>query len=112
MLKINKVVIVNFKNIYLYYSTMPSRNASHEEDYLRKLVALAVENENFRNDLTLSPKEAIGSRNTQLGFSYDQLSDESREVVSSFTAEELDTLRRIFLRAKKVGIDLDPLKML
>lgn len=111
MLKIDKVVIVNFKNIYLYYSIMSSKNASHEEDYLRKLVAFAVEDENFRNDLILSPKEAIGSKSNQLGFSYDQLSDESREVISSFTAEELDTLRRIFLRAKKIGIDLNHREM-
>jgi hypothetical protein len=90
---------------------MSSRKASSEEDYLRKLFASAVEDENFRNDLILSPKEAIGSKSNQLGFSYDQLSDESREVISSFTAEELDTLRRIFLRAKKVDINLDPREM-
>src|ERR1051326_82134 len=112
MLKL-RVVLVNFKKVYLHYSTMSSSgNAASEEDYLRKLVSFAIENESFRNELTLNPKEAISSRNNELGFSYNQLSDESREVVSSFTAEELDTLRRIYIRAKNVDIDLDPLKML
>jgi hypothetical protein len=89
-----------------------SKNYSGEEEPLRKIVAQAITNEDFRNELTLNPERAINDASRDLGFTYDKIPEESREVLNSFTAEELDTLHRIYMRAKEVDIPLDPMKML
>ena len=47
-----------------------------------------------------------------LGFSYDQIPESNIDVLNSFTAEELDTLRRIYLKAKKANVYLKPTEML
>ncbi len=85
-----------------------STNMPEETNYLQKIVSLAVIDENFRNELTLNPEEAINNASDNLGFAYDKIPQTSLEVLDSFTAEELDTLHRMYSRAKKVGIDLEP----
>jgi hypothetical protein len=49
---------------------------------------------------------------SNLGFSYEQIPESNIDILNSFTAEELDTLRRIYLRAKEANIDLKPKEML
>lgn len=88
-----------------------STDMPEETNYLQKIVSLAIIDENFRNELTLNPEKAISNASDNLGFTYDKIPQPSREVLDSFTAEELDTLHRMYSRAKKVGIDLQPEEM-
>ena len=80
-------------------------------DNLKKIVGFAIENEEFRNSLMSNAKDAIDSHAKQFGFDYSQLSQESQDVISSFTADELNTLSTIFQRAKSSDTPIDPVEM-
>jgi hypothetical protein len=80
-------------------------------DDLKKVVGFAIENEEFRKALTSNAKDAIDSRAKELGFDYSQLPQESQDVLSSFTVEELNTLGTIYLRAKSSNTPIDPVEM-
>jgi hypothetical protein len=87
-----------------------SETSSNNETHLKKIVGLAIEDESFCNSFLSNPTEAINSE--KIGFDYEQLSDEVKGILPTFTREELDTLRRIHARASKVGVTLKPTEML
>jgi hypothetical protein len=85
------------------------RKSSNQPSYLKKVVGLAMTDENFRRALTVDHKKAIDSKRRRLKFDHSKLSQRSHDVLSSLTAEEISTLHRIHQKAKKGGIR--PLEM-
>ncbi|MEP6577130.1 MAG: hypothetical protein ABJB85_11940 [Nitrososphaerota archaeon] len=71
---------------------------------MRKVVQLAMTNVNFRRGLVSDPKQAIDGKSGNLKFDHAKLSQRSRDVIASFTSEEVDTLYNIYQKAKKAGI--------
>jgi TRAP-type mannitol/chloroaromatic compound transport system substrate-binding protein len=83
---------------------MSNQSQSEEQpDKLKQVVQRAMEDSNFRAGLAENPQQAIDGGS--FDFSYDKLTQTSKEILESFTSEELDTLSRIFGRAKKGGIE-------
>ncbi len=81
-----------------------SNNLSDQSNYLKKIIGLALTDDNFRRTLSENPKDAINNKSADLGFGHDKLSNESHEVLKSITPEEFNTLHNIFQKANKVGI--------
>jgi hypothetical protein len=81
-----------------------SQSSDPQPEKLKKVVQLAMVNGNFRASLTDNLQQAIDSNREELEFGYNDLSQTSRDVLSSLTPDELDTLREIFQKAKKGGI--------
>jgi hypothetical protein len=81
-----------------------SKNSDPQPDKLKKVVQVALINDNFRTALTDNLQQAIDSNRQELGFGYNDLSQTSRDVLTSLTPDELDTLREIFQKAQKGGI--------
>ncbi len=78
----------------------PSNNPSTQRIYLKEIVNFAVKDDNFRNAVFKNSREAINSKHAELGFGYDELTNDSREVLDSLSSEELDELHTIFKKGK------------
>jgi hypothetical protein len=81
-----------------------SNNSTDQSNYLKKIVELTIEDDNFRRALSENLKDVIDSKRAELGFGYEHLSNVSREVLNSITSEEFDTLHNIFQKAQRGGI--------
>ena len=80
-----------------------SNNPSNQKNYLKEIVEFAIKDDNFRIAFSQNSKDAINSKHTELGFSYNELSNESREVLDSLTSEEIGTLHTISQKSEIAG---------
>jgi TRAP-type mannitol/chloroaromatic compound transport system substrate-binding protein len=83
---------------------MSNQNQGEEQpDKLKAIVQRAIQDSDFRASLASDPERAVERGSFQ--FSYKELSQTSKEILESFTAAELDTMSKIYERAKKGGIE-------
>ena len=84
---------------------MKTNSRSLQVGRLRKIVARAIEKPEFRTSLVKDPREAINSSRKALKFGYDEgLTETTKSVLKSITADDLSSLSTIYQKAKKTGV--------
>jgi hypothetical protein len=90
---------------------MSSRKSLRDAPYLRKVVGLSIRDAAFRKAILDDPEKAISDNKRKLRFGPEKISTKGLEVIQSFTSTELDTLAKIYEKAKKSGVSIEPPEM-